>query len=87
MLPRIENAIKNILHNPSDAFYTGPAMDILFNGIHADCTNKETFTAALCSHLEDEPQSVRRVDKNHLNFSLFGNVSALNNRLHVKLFF
>lgn len=75
MLPRLENGLKNIFHNPTDAFYTGRAMDILFNGVEADCSNKETFTAAICNNLEDQPQSVRRVDKDHLNFSFFGNVS------------
>lgn len=74
MLPRIENGIKNLFHNPSDAFYTGRVMDILFNGLQVDCTNKETFTAAICGNLEDQPLQVRRIDKNHLKFSLFGNV-------------
>lgn len=40
MLGRIETGIKNIFHNPSDAFYTGQAMDLLWNGIEMDCTEK-----------------------------------------------
>lgn len=75
ILARIEKAIKNVLHDPQDAFYTGRAMDILFNGIQADCTVKEPFTASLCANLEDQPLSVRRIDATTLNFSLFGNVS------------
>lgn len=75
MLPRVENGLKNLLHNPSDAFYTGRAMDLLFDGIQIDCTNKEPFSAAICSNLEDQPLQVQRVDENHLQFSLFGNVS------------
>lgn len=75
MLPRIEQAIKNVLHNPSDVFYTGKFMDLFFNGIEADCTVKETFTAALCANLEDQPFSVGRIDENHLKFSFFGYVS------------
>lgn len=85
MIPRIENGIKNLLHNPSDAFYTGRVMDILFNGLQVDCTNNETFTAAICGNLESQPLQVRRIDKNYLNFSLFGNVSGpICNQFHNK---
>lgn len=75
LLPRVEKGIKEILNNPSDAFYTGSVMDLMFNGVQVDCSTDDPFTRVLCSNLADQTLSVRQIDQNHLNFSYFGNVS------------
>lgn len=74
MLKKIEGAIDNLFRNPTDAFYTGRAMDLLFDGVPIDCSNKaDTFTAAACMQLE-ERDAVRKIDDALLKFSMFGGV-------------
>lgn len=75
MLHRIEEGVNNIFHNPTDAFYTGRAMDVLFYGVEYDCSVKDTYTSAICSALEDD-KSVRKVDDDHYTFTMLGGVSV-----------
>lgn len=76
MLPMIENAIANLFNNPTDAFYTGRAMDMLFNGVPLDCHSKDDhITAAMCYKFKNE-KSFKKVDSHHFTFSLFGGVSV-----------
>lgn len=74
LLPQIEGAIKNLFSDPSDAFYTGRIMDLLFDGVLVDCSSSDQITGALCLTFEDTP-GFRRVNGTHLAFSLFGGVS------------
>lgn len=74
MLKTVENVVKNMFHDPTDAFYTGRAMDIMFDGVTVDCTSDDKITAALCLSFEDSKSFVK-VDEGHLKFSLFGGVS------------
>lgn len=78
MLPLIDNAIGNLFHNPKDAFYTGRAMDMLFNGVPLDCHSRDDhITAAMCFNFQNE-KSFKKVDSHHFTFSLFGGVSIFN---------
>lgn len=76
MLPDVEEVLKNMFHNPTDAFYTGRAMDLMFNGIPVDCSAgaEHKVTAAVCLTFDDNP-SMRKIDDNTFTFSLFGGVS------------
>lgn len=82
MLPKVEGAIKNLFGNPSDAFYTGRVMDLLFDGVLVDCSSSDQIVGALCLTFEDTP-AFRRVNDTHLAFSLFGGVSS---KVHRRLF-
>lgn len=85
-LPKIDIAIKNLFNNPADGFYTGKAMDILFDGVSIDCSASEETTMAVCVQLEDMP-AIRRIDKTHLAFSILGGVgySSFRGKYIVKL--
>lgn len=74
MLPEIETVIKNMFHDPSDVFYTGKVMDILFDGVPIDCETEHGVTAAICLSFDDNP-NMRKIDDFHYAFSLFGSVS------------
>lgn len=74
MLSRIQQGINNIFHNPTDAFYTGRAMDVLFYGVEYDCSASDPFSSAICSVIEDH-KSVRKIDENRYSFTLLGGVS------------
>lgn len=74
MLKTVENVAKSMFHDPADVFFTGPAMDILFNGVLLDCGGEDKTAAAICMALEDEIP-FKKVDDDHLSFSLFGGVS------------
>lgn len=75
LLPQVDSAIKNLFNNPSDAFYTGRIMDLLFDGVLMDCSSSDQITGALCLTFEDTP-GFRRVNDTHLTFSLFGGVNG-----------
>lgn len=76
LLEKIEGVINNLFHSPMDAFYTGRAMDLLFDGVPFDCSNKgDTGTAAVCMQLEQN--GFRKVNESHLKFSMFGSVILL----------
>lgn len=42
-------AINEIFHKPTTAFWTGKAMDLLFNGYEVDCTSEDFNSKAACS--------------------------------------
>lgn len=75
MLKTVENVAKSLFHDPADVFFTGRAMDILFNGILLDCGGEDKTAAAICVALEDEIP-FKRVDDDHLSFSLFGGANG-----------
>lgn len=76
MLPLAASAINSIFHNPTDVFWTGRAMDLLFDGIHLDCSSTDFNAKAVCSIFESgESQAIQPVDENTFKFSFFGGVS------------
>ena len=79
MLPGVAEVIQNLFHNPTDAFYVGRAMDIMYNGIPVDCSAgaEHKVTAAVCLNFE-ESASMRKIDDNTFAFSLFAGVSYAN---------
>lgn len=74
MLPLIESAIGNLFHNPTDGFYTGRVMNMLFDGVPLDCHSDDQITASLCYNFQNE-KSFKRVDTHHFTFSLFSGVN------------
>lgn len=78
MLPLASNAINHIFHNPVDPFWTGRAMDLLFDGIPIDCSSTDFNAKAVCSVFESgESQAIQPVDDDTFKFSFFGGVSFL----------
>lgn len=77
MIPMVAAAIDVIFHEPKDMFWTGKAMDVLFNGIPVDCSNTEGFQAkAVCGVFESgEVKAVQPFNDTHFSFSLFQSVS------------
>lgn len=73
LLPTIETVVKALFHDPSDVFFSGKAMDVMFNGIPFDCTG-DKLASALCVSLDSE-LAFKRINESHLVFSLFGGVS------------
>lgn len=72
-------AIEEIFHSPKEIFWTGTAMDLMFNGIPIDCTSKKRQTRLVCMELgTGEVQAIQKIDKNHFKFSLLGGVRRTN---------
>lgn len=78
MLPLISKAINFIFHEPSTVFWTGKAMDMMFNGIELDCTSTDFNSKATCSVFESgEIKAIQHTDVDEiLKFSLFNGVSS-----------
>lgn len=77
LLPFIGNAINGIFGNPTDAFWTGRAMDILFGGIPLDCTSDAFEVAAACSEFSTgDYKSIQPLNETFYKFSLFGGVNS-----------
>lgn len=76
MLPLVSDAINGIFHHPKTPFWTGRAMDYLFDGIEIDCTSEEFAAKATCAVFESgEVKAIQPVRENIFKFSLFGAVS------------
>lgn len=82
MLPMIENAIENLFDKPTDAFYTGRVMDMLFDGVPISCHSDEGIAAAMCFNFKRE-SSFKKIDAHHFTFSLFGGVSTVSLALRI----
>lgn len=78
MIPGVYDAIKELFHNPSEPFYTGSVMDLLYDGVEIDCTSQNEMTSqALCTQFSIGAQkAIRMIDDKHFAFSLFGGVSV-----------
>lgn len=78
MLPGVYSAIKEMFHNPTDPFFTGRVMDLLFDGVPIDCTSQvEVTTQALCTQFDAGSQAaIRKVADKQFAFSVFGGVSS-----------
>lgn len=75
MLPTVDDVIKKIFHDPADAFFTGRAMDLMYDGIEIDCSSDDALVSAVCLQFEGE-RAFRRDDNGKLLFSLFAGVST-----------
>lgn len=70
-------AIKEIYHQPTTAFWTGKAMDVLFNGFVVDCTSEDFNSKATCAVFDSgEVKSVypKGEEEDMFLFSLLGAV-------------
>lgn len=76
MIPTVYEAIKILFKSPENMFWTGRVMDVLFDGIPIDCSDKESFESqAVCSVFETgEIKAIRPVNDTHFAFSLFAAV-------------
>lgn len=75
MLPTVDSVIKKIFHDPADAFYTGRAMDLMYDGVGIDCSSDDALVTAVCMQFEDE-KAFRKDENGQLSFSLFAGVSV-----------
>lgn len=76
LLPFIESVINGVLNSPTDPFWTGRAMDILFDGIPLDCTSDDFEVAAACAEFSSgEHKAIQPFNETFYKFSLFGGVS------------
>lgn len=77
MIPLVAAAINEIFHHPKDAFWTGRAMDIMFDGLPMDCSSEDFNSKAVCSLFEaGESQQVEPMGDDQYKFSIMGGVSA-----------
>lgn len=76
MLGLVATAINDMMHKPKDAFWTGKAMDMMFDGLPLDCTSEDFNTKAVCSVFEaGESQQIEPNGEDHFKFSLLNGVS------------
>lgn len=68
-------AIKEIFHEPTDVFWTGRAMDVLFNGILIDCDVTNSLAKIACKEIRkrNDP-TFKSLDNGKLLFSMFAGV-------------
>lgn len=78
MLSLASQAINSIFHQPKEPFWSGRAMDYLFDGIEIDCTSKDFAAKAVCSIFgSGQVKSIEPLRDNFYKFSIFGAVSAM----------
>lgn len=78
LLGMTASALNAIFHNPSMPFWTGPVMDLLFDGFDIDCSSEDFAAKATCAVLASgDVQAIRVVNETSLKFSLMGGVSDL----------
>lgn len=81
-LPKLTNLVAKgidvIFKKPSNIFWTGRVMDILFNGIEVDCTSNNVNSKAVCAVFEtDQVRQVHLTNvENKMLFSIFSVVSC-----------
>lgn len=70
-----KTAIKEIFHEPKDAFWTGRVMDLLFDGIEIDCDTDVPLAKLTCNQMRNiKNPAIRPSDGRKLKFSLLGGV-------------
>lgn len=69
-------AIKELFHEPTDVFWTGKVMDLLFNGIEIDCNSTEPLAKVTCSQIRKAKNpTIQPIENKRLKFSLLAGVS------------
>lgn len=68
-------AIKEIFHKPTDAYWSGPAMDLLFNGIEIDCSTTNPLAKLACNEIrKTKNPMIQKMNKTQMKFSILGGV-------------
>lgn len=83
MLPLAAGAINAIFHDPKDIFWTGTAMDLMYNGVPIDCSSDDFNAKAVCSVFEGgELKSIEPIEdkEDFYKFSFFNAVTT-----HIRL--
>lgn len=71
-------AINELFDEPKDVFWTGKAIDLLFNGIEIDCNVTNPLTKIACREIKKRKYpSFKHLDNNKFLFSMVGCVSKL----------
>lgn len=71
-------AIKEIFHEPTDAFWTGKAMDLLYNGIEIDCSTKNPLAKLACNEIrKNKNPMIQKMNRTQMKFSILGGVSPI----------
>lgn len=71
-------AIKEIFHGPADAFWTGKAMDLLYNGIEIDCSTKHPLAKLACNEIrKNKNPMIQKMNRTQMKFSILGGVSLI----------
>lgn len=70
-------AINAMFHKPSDAFWTGRAMDLIFDGINIDCSSKDPLVRIACKEIDrNGGATIIRANETTFKFSMLGGVSV-----------
>lgn len=70
-----KTAIKEIFHEPTDVFWTGRVMDLLFHGIQIDCDVTNSMAKIVCEEIQERNvQTFKQLDNGKMMFSVFGGV-------------
>lgn len=70
-----KSAIKEIFHEPTDVFWTGRAIDLMFHGIQIDCDVDKAMAQVACGEIRDRKDPhFRTLDNGKMMFSIFGGV-------------
>lgn len=78
MLPAIVGGLNFLFHEPTDAFWTGRVMDLLYDGITIDCSADDFNAKAICSQFDNpEMKAIKKIDDTTFKFSLFAGVSII----------
>lgn len=68
-------AIREIFHEPTDVFWTGRAMDLMFNGIQIDCDVTNSLAKIACREIRDRNDpTFKSLDNGKLMFAMFAGV-------------
>lgn len=69
-------AIKELFHEPTDVFWTGRAMDLLFDGIIIDCNTTVPLAKLTCNQIKKSGNpAIQPLPDKKLKFSILGGVS------------
>lgn len=68
-------AINELFHEPTDVFWTGKVIDLLFNGIEINCNATNPLTKLACNQIRKRNiPTFQQIGNKSLKFSVFGGV-------------
>lgn len=71
-------AIKELFHEPEDAFWTGRAMNLLFDGIEIDCSTTNPLAKLACAEIsKNKSPTIQLITTKKMKFSLLGGVRCM----------
>lgn len=68
----VNKAIPLLYPDQANAFMTGTANDIMWNGLNINCTSTEFAAVAICTQIRQNAASLHKINDEHFKFSLFG---------------